>query len=223
MTVAWLDDRAWCNPKLVNLSDRAHRVYVNSLSYSSGMHLRGALSPQQQRLVGATPAIRRELIQAGLWDELPDHIYIHDWYEHNAKRDERKAADRERKRAARAADNPKERPADSPADIPTDAPQDRTALKEVKEVKEEPNGSSGRPRNELWDALTEVFGEPTTETARTLRGKIVRSLRDAGATHGEVLARARSWPRHFENATLTEAALEKHWDRLGRKPLRVGT
>lgn len=78
-----------------------------------------------------------------------------------------------------------------------------------------------RPRNELWDALTEVFGEARTETAKSLRGKVVRSLAQAGATPDEVLSRARSWPSHFDSATLTETALEKHWDALGRKPLRM--
>lgn len=88
--------------------------------------------------------------------------------------------------------------------------------------REEPNGSSlARPRNELWDALTEIFGEPATKSAQTLRGKVYNSLAAAGAKPDEVLARARSWPKHFDNATLTEAALEKHWHTLARPPMRL--
>lgn len=80
---------------------------------------------------------------------------------------------------------------------------------------------NARPRNPIWDALTEVFGDATTETARTRRGKVCRSLTAAHATPDEILRRARSWPRHFDDATLTDLALEKHWDVLGRKPLRM--
>lgn len=76
-------------------------------------------------------------------------------------------------------------------------------------------------QNPIWDALVEVFGEPSTDSARTLRGKISSSLTRAGATPEQVVSRAKSWPRHFDSATLTETALEKHWDALGRQPMRV--
>jgi hypothetical protein len=78
-----------------------------------------------------------------------------------------------------------------------------------------------RPRDEIWDALVVVFGEPTTRSNRSLRNKIVASLREAEATYAEIIARAYTWPSHFPGATLTETALEVHWDRLGRPPLRA--
>lgn len=78
-----------------------------------------------------------------------------------------------------------------------------------------------RERNPIWDALAVVFGEPTTTSNRTLRGKVSRSLTSAGATYEEILERAGRWPHHFTDAELTETALEKHWDRLGRPPLKV--
>ena len=71
-----------------------------------------------------------------------------------------------------------------------------------------------RARNEIWDTLTDLFGDPTTRTAQRLRGKMVASLRGAGATPDEILRRARRWPRIFPNAALTETALEKHWPLL---------
>ena len=80
---------------------------------------------------------------------------------------------------------------------------------------------NGRPKNLIWDALGEVFGEPTTTSATKLRGKVCSSLAQAGATPSEIVSRAKSWPRHFDDATLTDTALEKHWDKLGRPPLRV--
>ena len=76
-------------------------------------------------------------------------------------------------------------------------------------------------RDEIWDALVDVFGDPTTDTNRTLRGKVAQSLFVAEADGQEILRRASMWPAHFPDATLTETALEKHWDRLGRPPLRM--
>lgn len=77
-----------------------------------------------------------------------------------------------------------------------------------------------RRRDEVWDTLADLFGEPTTETNRKLRGKIVRSLKRAAATEEQIRLRCAAWPHHFD-ATLTETALEKHWDRLARPPARL--
>ena len=85
--------------------------------------------------------------------------------------------------------------------------------------KTQKNGSE-RKRNLIWDALTDIFGAPTTRTAETLRGKNVAELAAAGAEPEEILRRAKAWPLHFDGATLTGPALVKHWDALGREPLR---
>ncbi len=78
-----------------------------------------------------------------------------------------------------------------------------------------------RPRDEVWDGMAAVFGEPTTRSNRSLRNKLVISLREAGANYAEIIVRASLWPEHFSGATLTETALELHWDRLGRPALRA--
>lgn len=77
-----------------------------------------------------------------------------------------------------------------------------------------------RERNEIWDALSDLFGEPTTRTAQKGRGRVVSSLRAAGATADDIYERAKRWAIHFDRATMTAEALEKHWDTLPRKPLR---
>ncbi len=38
-----------------------------------------------------------------------------------------------------------------------------------------------RPRDEVWDALAAIFGEPTTRSNRSLRNKITGSQREAAA------------------------------------------
>lgn len=100
--MAWLDDRVWCHPKLADVSDRAFRVWVNGMAYSCGFGTRGVLTAGQQRTIGCDAKARRELVGAGLWDIHVDGVCIHDWDEHNGKRDARRAADRERKRRARS-------------------------------------------------------------------------------------------------------------------------
>lgn len=101
--MAWMDDRAWCHPKLVNLSDRAWRVYFSGIAYSAGMGTKGVLTMAQQRLLGANVRAREELLAAELWNLHSDEsVGIHDWDLHNGKRDERRKKDRERKKSARA-------------------------------------------------------------------------------------------------------------------------
>lgn len=105
--MAWIDDRIWCADKFTDISNDAFAVWVRSVAYSSGMSSAGHLSAGQQKLVGSTTRTRRELIEARLWDENGDgkSILIHDWDEHNGKRDARRAADRDRKRRQREEGN----------------------------------------------------------------------------------------------------------------------
>lgn len=101
--MAWVDDRIWCHPKFTDVSDRAFRAHVNAIAYSTGFGTRGVLTPGQQRTIGSDARSRRELVAAELWDDLEDgSVAIHNWDEHNGKRDARRAADRERKKVARS-------------------------------------------------------------------------------------------------------------------------
>ncbi len=100
--MAWLDDRVWCHPKLADLSDRAFRVWVNGIAYSTGFGTQGRLTPGQQRTVGANKKVTGELVAAGLWLLDDTTVIYHEWDEKNGKRDARRAADRERKRLARS-------------------------------------------------------------------------------------------------------------------------
>lgn len=102
--MAWVDDRIWCHPKFTDLSAAAGWTWTKGCAYSSGFGTKGFLSREQQRLVGGAGGARRELVEAGLWEERPGgSVYIHDWHEHNSKRDARREADRDRKRKQRAA------------------------------------------------------------------------------------------------------------------------
>lgn len=91
-----------------------------------------------------------------------------------------------------------------------------------------PAAPAARQRDEVWDALAAVFGDPVTDGERRLRGKIASSLKRAGATGLDVSRRIRAWDEHWRpdgkgvSPTLTLTALEKHWTALG-KTAGIGT
>lgn len=148
--MAWLDDRIWCHPKLNPLSDKAFRAHINGITYASGFSTGGVLSDADQRTIGCPPRIRKELIENSLWEQLPGNaVRIHDWDEHNAKRDERKAADRERKRKARAKPS-----AGRPTDNRADSPHRNLGTNETL--------SAGQPTDKHADRRT-LTGEGSTE------------------------------------------------------------
>lgn len=106
--MAWIDDRIWCHPKTVGLSAAAFAAYVKGIALSSGLSTSGHLNAGHQSMIGATAKVRTELVDAGLWDVngAAPAVSIHDWDEHNSKRDARRAADRDRKRRLREAGKP---------------------------------------------------------------------------------------------------------------------
>ncbi len=79
---------------------------------------------------------------------------------------------------------------------------------------------NGKAPNPVWDALVSIFGEPSTRKKQVERGKVVKELTAAGATPDEIVRRAKAWPNHYDSATLTPHALDRHWDALGKPPLR---
>jgi len=81
---------------------------------------------------------------------------------------------------------------------------------------------SARQTNPVWDALL-VLGEPTTASAKRVRGKVVAELTDAAATPEQIHDRIQAWPFHFDDATLTDLALAKHWSTLALPPARATT
>lgn len=100
--MAWIDDRIWCHPKFADISSDAAWAYVKGVAYSAGFSTAGHLTPGQLKTLGIGPKDSRALLACGLWETNGNGIVIHDWDEHNGKRDARRAADRDRKRTARS-------------------------------------------------------------------------------------------------------------------------
>lgn len=60
-------------------------------------------------------------------------------------------------------------------------------------------------RDEIWDALTEAFGEVRTSPERGRRNRAVRELREAGATPEEIVIAVDYCRRNF--TVFTEMAI----------------
>jgi hypothetical protein len=101
--VAWLDDRIWCHPKFADLTDHAFTAYIKGIAYSSGFSTKGHLTAGQLKTIGIDGRAKKELIAAELWHLNGDgkSIDIHDYAEHNEKREARREKERERLRARR--------------------------------------------------------------------------------------------------------------------------
>ena len=188
--MAWLDDRAWCHPKLVNLTDRPFRAYVNGISYAAGMGTGGTLTEAQQKLCGADKRVRKALIEAGLWDAGNDLafenlIVIHDWSEHNGKRDARRKADRERKRIERGF-APK-----SPQDSPQDTPQDvhRTGVRtSTGQARAEGSEGSEKKNPKAFTFKADVTANELDPEKTIELGKLIEVLRDVNGTTWNTLS-----------------------------------
>lgn len=50
----------------------------------------------------------------------------------------------------------------------------------------EPKPPKERPRDEIWDVLVELFGEPLTKRAHGRRNQASKELRDAGLTPEQI-------------------------------------
>ena len=85
------------------------------------------------------------------------------------------------------------------------------------------------PRDAVWDSLTEHFGNPRTKTERTMFGRVVKELLEAGATQEEtdkacqyVLANFDSpsvnavpkWFSISQNGTVRKSAQQLEIDKL---------
>jgi DNA-binding transcriptional ArsR family regulator len=85
----------------------------------------------------------------------------------------------------------------------------------------EPQGAkapAARPRDPIFDAVCLVTGtDPSTLTRSggSNVGRVVKELKEVGATADEIKVRARRYIAKYPGASLTGPALTKHWADLG--------
>lgn len=136
MPWARFDDRFPSNRKIRLLSDGAFRLYVSAICWSAENLTDGVITKAELRLVADVKSPRtraQELVEAGLWEELPGVGWrIHDYHDYNPTaeqvRADRKAksARQQRWRARKSGENPTPDPPGGKAnvDASTDASVD---------------------------------------------------------------------------------------------------
>lgn len=102
--MAWLDDRIRDHPKIIRATPQAFRFWALALCYSSAHGTEGRLNEAVKALAVPKRYVD-ELVRLGLWDRETDGLWVHDWQEHNQRRDdaveERRKQARERQRRHR--------------------------------------------------------------------------------------------------------------------------
>ncbi|MFD7416828.1 hypothetical protein [Kitasatospora purpeofusca] len=84
-----LDDRFPSHRKVVLLSDKAFRLYVSALCWSSENLTEGRIADRELPVVTRVRGVKaaaKELEEAGLWDREPSGWVIHDYLEYNPDR-----------------------------------------------------------------------------------------------------------------------------------------
>jgi hypothetical protein len=87
MTWIKLDDKLPNNPKILPLSDKAFRLYIEGMCYANQYLTDGFLADAVIKRLDAGN-VASELIEAGLWDECNGGINIHDYMKHQTSKDE---------------------------------------------------------------------------------------------------------------------------------------
>jgi hypothetical protein len=93
------------NPKLLYLKEdkkfRAIVVHLEGMTYSGRHALAGFIPKAALRIIGATTADARILVEAGLWDVVAGGWQVHDWDEYQLSADDMQVRrDRAQKGAA---------------------------------------------------------------------------------------------------------------------------
>lgn len=105
MTWIKLEDKTPRHPKVAGLSDKAFRVWINSLCYASEFLTDGVLPLAFMNTI--KPSVITELIQAGLWEK-DSHgtVCIHDYLGHQTPKSKIEAKrDQARERARKLSGN----------------------------------------------------------------------------------------------------------------------
>ncbi len=98
MTWVKLDDTFPNNPKILPISDKAFRLYVEGLCYSNQYLTDGFLAQAAVDRLDSGKALP-ELIEAGLWIDVEGGAQIHDYCKHQSTREDvevKREANRER-------------------------------------------------------------------------------------------------------------------------------
>ncbi len=244
MSWAKVDDQWWSHPKVMQLSLEARGLWITALSWSCAQRRDVVPFRFVQMVTAGADECAAEIVDAGLWITEANGYRIHDWseYQELTLSEKRAAAGRVgglRSGETRSKPQASTKQTGSKPDLLDPPGDEANGKQEPKQVSRpvpsrpvptprvrgsddaEAKPSESRPRDPIWDTLIEMFGEVTNDSSHGARNRATALLRQSDATPDQMKTRAQAWPAHFEDATLTDLALAKHWDTLGRPPARA--
>lgn len=244
MTWFKVDDSFHSHPKVMVTSPAALGLWLVAGTWSAANLTDGLVPAQAlPRLLPDSEALAKELVAVGLWEHADGGYQFHNWTNYQpdaaslrAKRGKESASGREgnhrRWHVARKVRVPECEYCEADAHEEASGTRSGTRSETREETRiggessrtrtrEEANASSGaaKPRkvDPIWDALMAACGIDTASITKSSRGaynRAVADLRDAGATQGQVMVRARKYRERWPNTSLTPTALAKHWPEL---------
>lgn len=232
--MAWvrLDDKFTSHPKVLALTDREFRVHLSALCYAAEYKTDGDIPEAAWRLLGVTRKLADRMVAVGVWDIDAGTYLIHDFRVYNPA--DPTAAERQRRfkesrsgngqvtaesREDNGETNGPHARARTPVPVPSPTPNREGS----------PDGApslanalpAARPRDELWDALTEACGPVSTKSERGRRNAALRELRDIGATPDEIRWRSDALKRRWPDIDFTATSLVANWS-IAERPQPTG-
>lgn len=239
-----VDDSFHSHPKVMMTSPAALGLWLVAGTWSAANMTDGHVPAQVlPRLLPDSETLAKELVAVGLWEQADGGFQFHNWNDYQpdaaslrAKRGKESASGREgnhrRWHVARKVRVPEcefceaetEEESSGTRSGSRSGSQGGTRVggeSSRTRTREEAKASSGaakpRERDPIWDALMAVCGIDTASLTKSSRGaynRAVADLREAGATQGQVMVRAKRYRDRWPNTSLTPTALAKHWPEL---------
>lgn len=182
MTWVKIDDRLPTHPKVIGLTDKAFRLYVASICYSSANLSDGEVPHAALSLLGGNPKLAAELVQAGLWDTTSRKGWaVHDYLVYNRSKLKAQAVSEVRReagnksaasRAANSSANGQQSvlSASASADLSTLTPPRGLGLTAVAEKQNANNLLTTEETNEAVGRLCRVWESATGTTVTRMLG-----------------------------------------------------
>jgi hypothetical protein len=228
-----LDENFPGNPKIASISNDALALWVVGLAYCNSNRTDGFIPTavgygQLRYCNGSTEAAVGDLERIGLWETTKGGWNVHDYCHYQTLKADQEELRRLRSEAGRRGGQISSRAKDKHLlkQMPSKTQANAQASAGLKDFDFKPLPASEvqelkplaakkeKPRDPLWDALTEIFHASAEGLERDKWNAALKSLRSANATPEQLRAAAATWPKVFSGATMTAIGIARNWTTL---------
>jgi hypothetical protein len=231
-----IDDKMGEHPKYEDVGLDGIGLQLVAIMYANRQQTDGKITRTAlKRLtnVRSLQPVVNKLLKAGIWEDMGDHYQIHDYLHYQRSRAQIwEASDKQSKAGKRGAEKrwASEKGMGSAMGSPHDDPysqkkkenKKKIVTTDVVTIADPPSAKATeivplrkeKPRDEIWDAVMWVCRINTSGIpagARSGYGKVVKELKQLGATPQDIHERGAAYRIAYRDAPLTPHALIKHW------------